>query len=895
VSTDQVAAEEAARFLADRTGLADDGARVAAIMAVLAADGVRRELLHAAGQAGTLAAGGRRITAAAVDDVLAALADGSLLTPDQDGRDVVMPGPVASVIRSWLAEQGKLVTACRAAAAVLETRARTLDASRDRPAARDFSEQVAALLGSAAEPAGQAGQELTRDLLRLRFLALYYLIELGDSVPKAVAAGEALTADLERMLGTDHPDTLNARNSLAAAYLSAGRPADAIPLFERTLVGLERTQGPNHPDTLASQSNLAAAYQDAGRAGEAILLLRLTVAARERMLGDAHQDTLNSCGNLAAAYRAAGRASEAIPLLERTLAGREQALGAGHPDTETARANLDQARREPDRPPETLRPPDPLPQADPIPVEQPQPEPPAAEFPAEPAAVAEPLAEPAAAAEPPAEPAVVELPAELPPVDRPETVTATLPAVTEPEPPVIAAGEPAAGEPAVSEPAGWESAAWEPAAWEPATEEAWEPDAAAAEPVVADTPFTWESVVAKVITAAGTPGPEPAQEEPAAEEPAAPELAAEKLGAAEPAAAEPVTAEPAAEEPAAEEPAAEEPAAEKPAAGEPEDREPRDGDVRELVPVSGPDIPRPRTAASSGRPDASGPVRRRVRLPWVAAAVVALLVASGAAGALSQLHRGGHAPARGSAPARPADAAQLAADWVAQQVSRSVTVACDPLMCAALEARGVPTARLLVLRTGAASPRGAAVVVATPAVRSQFGSRLDTEYAPAVIAGFGSGPGQVNVQVVAPDGAAAYRTELRQDQAARKAAGTQLLANKQLQVTAPARAQLAAGQVDSRLLIMLPALAATHPVQVLAFGDPGPKAGPGIPLYSADLSGSGRAAGMSDAAYRSWLASFVRAQLTHFTGTVTVVSQGGQPVVRVVFAMPSPLGLLAAG
>ena len=339
VSTDQGAAEEAARFLADRAGLADDSARVAAIIAVLSPDGVRRELLYAAGQAGTLAAGGRRITAAAVDDVLAALAERSLLTPDPDGPDVVMPGPVAAVIRSWLAGRGKLVTACQAAAAVLETRARTLDASRDRPAARDFSEQVAVLLGSAAGPAGPAGQELARDLLRLRFLALYYLIELGDSVRQAVAAGEALTADLERMLGADHPDTLNARNSLAAAYLSAGRPADAIPLFERALVGLERTQGPNHPDTLASRSNLAAAYQDAGRVGEAILLLRLTVAARERMLGDAHRDTLNSCGNLAAAYRAAGRVSEAIPLLEQTLAGRERVLGASHPDTQAARSN----------------------------------------------------------------------------------------------------------------------------------------------------------------------------------------------------------------------------------------------------------------------------------------------------------------------------------------------------------------------------------------------------------------------------------------------------------------------------------------------------------------------------------------------------------------------------
>jgi hypothetical protein len=283
-----------------------------------------------------------------------------------------------------------------------------------------------------------------------------------------------------------------------------------------------------------------------------------------------------------------------------------------------------------------------------------------------------------------------------------------------------------------------------------------------------------------------------------------------------------------------------------------------------------------------------------VRLPWVAAAVLVLIVASGAAGALSRLHSGDHSrgPA-GAARTRPANAAQMAADWVSQEVSHSVTVACDPLMCAALEARGVPTARLLVLRTGAASPRGAGVIVATPAVRSQFGSRLDSEYAPLVLAGFGSGPGQVNVQVVAPDGAAAYRAALRQDQASRKAAGLQLLANKQIRVTSQARAQLAAGALDSRLLILLPALAATHPVQVFAFGGAGPEAGAGTPLSSVDLSGSGQAAGVADAAYQRWLTSFVRAQLAHFTGSVTVVRQDGQAVVRIQFARPSPLGLLA--
>ncbi len=274
--------------------------------------------------------------------------------------------------------------------------------------------------------------------------------------------------------------------------------------------------------------------------------------------------------------------------------------------------------------------------------------------------------------------------------------------------------------------------------------------------------------------------------------------------------------------------------------------------------------------------------------------VLVLIVASGAAGVLSQLHSGGRSPGPVKAVrTKSANAAQMAADWVSQQVSRNVTVACDPVMCAALEARGVPTARLLVLRGDAPTPLGAGVVVVTPTIRSQFGSRLDSQYAPSVIAGFGSGLSQVEVQVVAPDGAAAYRAELLQDRAARKEAGTQLLANTQIRGTPQARTQLAAGAVDSRLLILLPALAAAHPIQVRAFGDSGPGAGPDIPLCTADLSGSGRAASMTDAAYQSWLISFVRPQLAHFAGSVVVVRLGGRTVVHVQFSRPSPLGLLS--
>ena len=265
------------------------------IMAVLSPAGIRRDLLHAAGKAGVLASGGRRVTAALVDRALARLAElvAADLQPGRPDRSIVHR-LVSQVVRDGLARREWLTSVCRAAASLLEARAQALAGSQDRPAVRDIPEQVTALLDNAAGPAVQTDKELARVLLRLRFLALYHLIELGDSASQAVAVGEPLTADLEWVLGPDHPDTLNSRNSLAAAYQAADRVAEAIPLFEQTLVSRERLLGPDHPDTLNSRNNLANAYQDAGRVAEAIPLHEQTLAACERLLGADHPEHVDS-------------------------------------------------------------------------------------------------------------------------------------------------------------------------------------------------------------------------------------------------------------------------------------------------------------------------------------------------------------------------------------------------------------------------------------------------------------------------------------------------------------------------------------------------------------------------------------------------------------------------
>lgn len=316
------------------------------LMAVLSPATVRRDLLRAAGQAGTLLGGGRRVAAPMVDQALGRLNERSLLDFSLDGQVVSMHCLVAGVVRVWLDRRGRLATACRAAASALEESAMALAKPWDHAAVRQMLGQVMALLENAGASTDEADGKLARMLMRLRFLALDRLVGLGDSMPRAIAIGEPLIADLEHLLGVNHPDTLNARNSLAVAYEDAGRIAEAIRLFEQILAGRELLLGSDDPETMRSRSDLARAYRKAGRVTDAVPLVEKTLAARERQFGADDPGTLASRNNLASAYRAIGRPAEAIPLFEKNAVLCERLFGADHPKSLASRHNLDRARQE---------------------------------------------------------------------------------------------------------------------------------------------------------------------------------------------------------------------------------------------------------------------------------------------------------------------------------------------------------------------------------------------------------------------------------------------------------------------------------------------------------------------------------------------------------------------
>ena len=240
-------------------------------------------------------------------------------------------------------------------------------------------------------------------------------------------------------------------------------------------------------------------------------------------------------------------------------------------------------------------------------------------------------------------------------------------------------------------------------------------------------------------------------------------------------------------------------------------------------------------------------------------------------------------PPRASAPAGSAAAirAQTAA-WVAGQVSSDQSIACDPQVCAALGADGVASGRLVPLGQATGAP-GANVIVTSPADHVQA-----SQDAPVLLASFGTGARQIEVRAAAPGGAAAYAKALQADLTARRTGGAQLLRSKSIQAGAGAAAQLQAGQVDSRLLIMLAMLASQHSWRVVAFGG----ASPGVPVTDAPLRQVIIAG--PDAKAMDTALAMVQAQRAPYRSAQAAVVRlpGGQPGLRIDFAAPGPLGLL---
>ena len=307
----------------------------------------------------------------------------------------------------------------------------------------------------------------------------------------------------------------------------------------------------------------------------------------------------------------------------------------------------------------------------------------------------------------------------------------------------------------------------------------------------------------------------------------------------------------------------------------------------------------------SGQTRFGGPAGRLTAPRWRVAALVLALAVSAVitlqfagvfTGTAAPALRAVRAPSAGSLVARTpgrqppsaAAAAQAqAAAWIAGQVNADAIIACDPAMCAALQAQGVTAGRLMPLQAGAANPHGATVMVTSNSADSQLAS----SYAPAVIAAFGPGNARIDVRATEPGGSAGYESALRADLAARENAGAQLVKNSHIRFTAQDAAQLRAGAVDSRLLATLAALASQYAFQVATFGD----TSPGVQVLFRDVTIT--PGGTRDgAAELAAVMALVNGQHPpYLPAHATIIrTPAGQAALRIEFAAPSPLGLLTA-
>ncbi|MFE9631097.1 tetratricopeptide repeat protein [Streptomyces sp. NPDC006463] len=154
---------------------------------------------------------------------------------------------------------------------------------------------------------------------------------------EALAVYEAVADGRARVLGPDHADTLAARQEAGYELGRLGRHEEAYGVYRAVLVARERSMGPRHPDTLRCRHNLACALGALGRFAEAHATAAGVAADRAAVLGAEHADTLLTRYEAAYALGRLDRWHEALAGFREVAALRERVLGRDHPDTLAAR------------------------------------------------------------------------------------------------------------------------------------------------------------------------------------------------------------------------------------------------------------------------------------------------------------------------------------------------------------------------------------------------------------------------------------------------------------------------------------------------------------------------------------------------------------------------------
>ncbi|REJ83683.1 MAG: serine/threonine protein kinase [Acidobacteria bacterium] len=145
--------------------------------------------------------------------------------------------------------------------------------------------------------------------------------ERAEQLFREVAEGRA------RLLGEDHPETLEARSDLAAALWQQERYEEVEAIDRRLLDRHRRVLGADHPGTVDAMNGLAATLFTTGFIAEAAELFADAYRAQRRNRGAEHPSTLMLGNNLGSAWLEIGRYRDADEVLTEVLELRRRVHG----------------------------------------------------------------------------------------------------------------------------------------------------------------------------------------------------------------------------------------------------------------------------------------------------------------------------------------------------------------------------------------------------------------------------------------------------------------------------------------------------------------------------------------------------------------------------------------
>jgi tetratricopeptide (TPR) repeat protein/predicted Ser/Thr protein kinase len=130
------------------------------------------------------------------------------------------------------------------------------------------------------------------------------------------------------------------RDTIAAAYRSLGRNAEAEEHLRATLRIRKRLYDEDHPEHATTLNNLARVLYERGEFEEAEPLYREALGIRRRTLGHDHPHVAPILGNLASLLRATGAHDEAEAMCREVVAVSVRAYGRDHPTVATGLTKL---------------------------------------------------------------------------------------------------------------------------------------------------------------------------------------------------------------------------------------------------------------------------------------------------------------------------------------------------------------------------------------------------------------------------------------------------------------------------------------------------------------------------------------------------------------------------